>query len=370
MKEFAIHPVIWWADSIADFCHSYAIDEHDLVFASARTQRQFIQGFSGARVIDYRRFGVGEPTDEMVEGILRELGNAEFRRVFAIGGGTILDVAKLFALQKLSPVTGLFAGQFAPQKVRQLILVPTTCGTGSEVTNISILSFVAQKTKLGLAAQALFADEAVLVPELLQGLPARVFGASSIDALIHAVESYTSPKANSFTQEFSLQAMDLILHGYQAIAQQGDAARQALLPDFLRASTLAGIAFGNAGCAAVHAMSYPLGAACHVPHGESNYVLFTAVYRAYQQIEYGGCLQKLYQHLAALFECPEMEVLNRLEELLGHILRWKKMHEYGTAESDIERYADTVMNCQGRLMANNYTKLDRAAVISIYRQVY
>lgn len=256
--------------TVDEFLKEFAPGENDLVFASKGTQKRHLGGKLGAAtVIDYRAYGQGEPTDLMVEGIVAALGGKTYDRVFAIGGGTILDVAKLFALEQLSPVTDLYQKKFPAKKARPLILVPTTCGTGSEVTNISILELTKLGTKMGLADAALYADQAVLVPELLKGLPDRVDGARAEDALIHSVESFTSPKSTPFSRTFSLQAMDAIIAGFLAIEKDGLAAREARQGTFLLASTYAGIAFGNAGCAAVHALSYPLGAAQHVPHGEA-----------------------------------------------------------------------------------------------------
>ena len=371
MTTFAIHPKIVCMLSAADFCRQYKIGAGDLVFASRRTRQGAFAGLlKDAWVVDYREFGRGETTDVMVESMLASLQGRTFQRVVAIGGGTILDVAKLFALRRMAPTAALFLGDFPAEKAYPLLLVPTTCGTGSEVTNISILELTKVGTKLGLAQDALYADEAVLIPDLLQGLPHQVFAASSIDALIHAMESYTSPKANAFTKIFSQQAMDLILAGYRRMAVEGAAVRDSLLPDFLRASTLAGIAFGNAGCAAVHAMSYPLGAARHVAHGEANYVLLIAVYKAYKERRYDGSLQALCAHLSEVLACREDAVFDALADLLAVILSPKNMRAYGVRESDIDEYVQTVMKTQTRLMSNNYTALDAAAVKAIYQSVF
>ena len=136
--------------------------------------------------------------------------------------GTILDVAKLFALKTVSPVVKLFNKELEIVKDKELILVPTTCGTGSEVTNISILELTAINSKFGLAVDELYPDKAILIPELLAGLPMKYFATSSIDALIHSIESFTSPKGNDFTRMFSLNAMDMILKGYREIAKNGE----------------------------------------------------------------------------------------------------------------------------------------------------
>ena len=371
MKKFQVNPTVCLLDSVQDFCEEFQVGAGDLVFASQRLQTRFPVGsLEGAELVDYRQYGQGEPTDVMVESIAGALSGRQFRRVIAIGGGTILDVAKLFALECVLPVTELFEHKIPVRKVRPLILVPTTCGTGSEMTDISILELTRIGTKMGLADPALYADQAVLIPELLRGMPDRVFGASAIDALVHSIESYTSPKATAFSKLCSERAMDLILKGFLAIAQDGAGAREAWLEEFLQASCLAGIAFGNAGCAAVHALSYPLGAARHVPHGEANAVMFIEVYRTYQQQRCDGSLDELLQHLSGLLACPKDQVLAVLDELLRHILERKTLAAYGVKETDLADYADIVMTKQGRLMANNYVPLDREMVLGIYKRLY
>lgn len=185
MKQFSVKPTIKMLDTVQELCDEYQIGAGDLVFASNSTyERQFKDKIDGATIINYRKYGSGEPTDLMVEGICEEVKDITYNRVFAIGGGTILDVAKLFALKQVSPVVDLYDGKIKAEKEKQLILIPTTCGTGSEVTNISILELTTKNTKMGLAVDELYADDAVLIPELVESLPFRFFATSSIDALI------------------------------------------------------------------------------------------------------------------------------------------------------------------------------------------
>ena len=371
MKKFQVSPAVCMLDSVQEFCAEFQVGAGDLVFASRRLQTHFpADSLNGAILVDYRQYGQGEPTDRMVESIAEALSGRQFRRVIAIGGGTILDVAKLFALDCVSPVTGLFQHQIPLQKVRPLILVPTTCGTGSEMTDISILELTSIGTKMGLADPALYADQAVLIPELLQGMPDRVFGASAIDALVHAIESYTSPKATAFSRLCSERAMDLILKGFLAIARDGAAVREAWLDEFLQASCLAGIAFGNAGCAAVHALSYPLGASRHVPHGEANYAMFAKVYQTYKAIRCDGSLAELEDLLAEILGCVPGASFAELDALLEKILPKKQLREYGVQPEDLDTYTEIVMTRQGRLMANNYAELSRACVLQMYQELY
>lgn len=371
MKQFQIVPKIVMCENAEEFCREYQIGEGDLLFVSKGTYERFFRGHvDGAAVVNYRKYGSGEPTDRMVEGIYLDVKDIPYRRVIAVGGGTILDVAKLFSLKYLSPVVDLFEKKLAAVRDKKLILVPTTCGTGSEVTNISILELTVRNTKFGLAVPELYADDAVLIPELLQELPFCFFAPGSIDALIHSIESFTSPKANEFTKLYSRKAMQMILKAYQVIAENGEEARKPLLGELLLASTYAGIAFGNAGCAAVHAMSYPLGAAYHVPHGEANYAMFTGVYRTYQRLKPDGSITVLNDFLAEQLGCEPHEVYEEAERLLNHILPKKALRRYGVTKADLDAFTDTVMTKQGRLMANNYTELTWETVRGIYEELY
>jgi 4-hydroxybutyrate dehydrogenase len=371
MKQFRIKTTIQEYDYMKDFCKDYQIGETDLVFISGHTYEKYKDDFSQSAIyIDLRKYGAGEPSDEMVEAIYQDIKEYTYHRVFALGGGSILDVAKLFALRHRSPVNELFDKKLVIKKEKELILVPTTCGTGSEVTNISILDLISRNTKLGLAVDELYADTAVLITELLETLPYKSFATSSIDALIHAMESYLSPKANSFTELYSREAMELILRGYQRIVEDGEAARFPLLRKFLIASTYAGIAFGNAGCAAVHALSYPLGSVLHIPHGEANYTVFTEVLKCYLRIKPEGKIRELNRFLAEILDCNIRSVYTELDYLLQGILPKKNLHQYGLPKANLEDFTDSVMTKQGRLMANNYVSLSRDAVYEIYRAVY
>ena len=208
-----------------------------------------------------------------------------------------------------------------------------------------------------------------MIPELLNGLPYQFFAASSIDALIHAVESCVSPKATPYTRLLAFEAIRMIVRGYQEIAKNGQEARIPLLEDFLVASNLAGIAFANAGVGAVHAMSYPLGGKYHVAHGEANYALFTRVFDEYMSISQDGSIAGLNALFADLLGCAQNHVYTALAELLDKILPLKKLREYGVTDDDISVFTTNVMEKQGRLTANNYVPLDATRVSAIYKDL-
>ena len=148
-------------------------------------------------------------------------------------------------------------------------------------------------------------------------MPYRFFATSSIDALIHAVESSLFPKATPYTELFGYKAIEEIIRGYQVIAERGEEARKELLNQFLTASNFAGLAFGTAGCAAVHAMSYQLGGTFHVAHGEANYAVFIGVMKKYMEIRQDGKIQKLNHFLSELLGCSYEEGVHTVVNALA-----------------------------------------------------
>lgn len=370
MKQLMLKPEIYKYATAAEFARDFKIGAGDLVLTNEYIYQPYFGDLNlKCDVLFQERYGLGEPSDDMVEEIYRDICG-EHKRIIAIGGGTVIDIAKLFALKEVSPVLDLYDGKIKPVKDKELILVPTTCGTGSEVTNISILALNSRGTKKGLAVDEMYADYAVLVPELLKGLPFGVFATSSIDALIHAIESSLSPKGNEMTKLFGYKAIEMILSGYRKIVEDGKDARILLLDQFLTASNYAGIAFGNAGCGAVHAMSYPLGATYHVAHGEANYAMFTGVMKNYMEIKTDGEIAVLNTFISNILGCAPENVYEELENLLNHMIQKKPLHEYGMKEEEIERFTDSVIENQQRLLGNNFVALDRDRMLKIYRELY
>ena len=370
MTQFSVKPAIQLCETVKEFAEAVSLGPKDLLFTNDFLYDPYFAPLGlKCPVLFQEKYGLGEPTDEMVEAIYADMPK-DVERIVAVGGGTVLDVAKILSLKHVSPILDLYDGKVPVEKGKELILVPTTCGTGTEVTNISILALISRRTKKGLANDEMFADKAVMIPELLKGLPFKFFATSSIDALIHAIESSLSPKANGMTKLFGRKAIEMILNGYKQIRDKGPEARMELLGDFLLASNYAGIAFGNAGCAAVHALAYPLGAAYHVPHGESNYAVFTGVMNMYMSIRTDGAIAELNQFMADILGCDVANIYGAMEDLLNCLLPKKALKEYGMTEAEIEEFADSVVENQQRLLGNNFVPLSRDQIRDIYRAVY
>lgn len=370
MEQIIFRPSLFKFKTCREFAESFGFKKGDLIL----TNEYIFHPYFGSLGLDVEtifqeQYGAGEPTDVMVDAIIKDAKKKGCKRIIAVGGGTIIDIAKVLAISDGESVDELYDLPVTEKK-HPLIIIPTTCGTGSEVTNISIINRTRLGVKMGLTGEALFADRAVLIPELLEGLPFPVFAASSIDALVHAVESSLSPKATPYTKLFGYKAIEMILTGFQKIAKDGREALKGLLEEFLIASNYAGLAFGTAGCAAVHALSYPLGGAYHVPHGESNYAMFTGVLKNYMEIRKDGEIQVLNSYMADLLGCDVEAVYEKLEELLDQLLPKKALHEYGVTEEELEVFTKNVMETQGRLMGNNFVPLDEQRVLKIYRELY
>ena len=353
-------------DSLSGFFIEYGVCRKDLLI----TNEYLIAPHADVKklpcdVLFQEQFGAGEPSDEIVDAMIGALSGKEYDRIIAIGGGSVIDIAKLFVFGDGLTCEKIFAEGANLQRKRGLIIVPTTCGTGSEVTSISIVEFKKKQTKLGLNIPALFADTAVLIPSLLSTLPYEVFATSSIDALIHAVESHVSPKANEFTRTFGYRAIELILHGYQELDKKGG--KKEIPRDtypFLAASVMSGIAFGNAGVGAVHALGYPLGGIYHVPHGKANYMVFEKVFAAY--LAKKADLEALQYALASALGCPESKALEKMFELIEKIYPNEPIGKLGVNEEKCAQMAESVIKNQQRLLVNNPIELTVQDVREIY----
>jgi 4-hydroxybutyrate dehydrogenase len=365
MDRFAIHPHIYMYAGFSRFAGEYALNERDLILTNEYIYKPYLAKYVLPCGICFQeRYGNGEPSDIMLEAMMRDIPLNRYDRIIGIGGGTILDIAKLLALERFRSVDELFENPNL-RKEKKLCLIPTTCGTGSEVTRASIVNRTRRGTKMGIVHDSLFADDAVLIPEFLESLPYQVFATSSIDALIHAVESYLNPVNNPAIELYALKAMESILSAYRDMAENGLDKRAGHLDELILASCYAGIAFANNGCGAVHALSYALGGKYHVAHGESNYQFFVEILRSYLKKKPGGKIERLNRKfneiLGAQGACFES-----LENVLESILPLKRMREYGAEIQDTADFTESTVQNQQRLLGGGYLPLNAQDILGIY----
>jgi len=223
--------------------------------------------------------GQADPPEHIVLDAVQFAKSEKVDIVLGFGGGSSLDVAKVIAIlahpQQQQTLSDLYGINNAKQPRLPLFLVPTTAGTGSEVTPISIVT-TGETTKTGIVSPVLFADVAILDATFTQNLPAHITAATGIDAMVHAIEAYTSKiKKNPYADMLAKQALKLLNQNLSLVLADDHnlAARQ----NMLVGSMLAGQAFANAPVGAVHALAYPLGGHFHISHGHSNALVLIEV---------------------------------------------------------------------------------------------
>lgn len=373
MREILIKGQLHKFHDFKSFAEEFELNSRDLLFTNEFVYNPFIKELGlDCQVVFQEKFGAGEPSEEMITDIFNTIKEDSYDRVIAVGGGAIMDIGKLLSLKRTGTVHQLFFKEAEVVSAKKLVAIPTTCGTGSEVTNISVAIVRDENgdtTKLGLVSDLLIPQEVCLIPDLLKTLPYAPFASSAIDALIHAVESYLSPSRATMTSElYGVKAMELILEGFRRIGENGPDARFDYLEEFVTASCYAGIAFLQAGCATVHAMSFPLGGTYHVPHGESNYALFGKVLEKYNAIAPDGKIAEFKKTIARILGGSEDDAIENLAALEEKILHLKPLREYGFKEKDIDVFTDSVIANQQRLVVNSYVPLTKELIKEIYSE--
>lgn len=371
MKFLQLKTQIFKCNNSSEFVSEFNISKNDLIFTNKRLFNVHFKNLNlDCSYLFKDDYNFNEPNDEIIDKIIKDISDIDFERIIAIGGGSIIDVGKLLALKDIENIQKLFKRELPIVKDKKLIIIPTTCGTGSEVTNISIIELKEGKTKIGLASDELYADQAVLIPEFCNSIPYKFFVYSSIDALIHALESFISPNSNPYTELFSIEAIKIIIKGYKDIIINGEEYRNKIIDKFLIASNYAGIAFGNAGVGAIHALSYPLGGKYHVPHGEANYEFLISVFDFYNKNNPKGKINKLNTLLSEILKVPKHCVYLELDNILNKLIKRKSLREYGMTKEEIVTFSNSVIETQQRLLSNNYVYMSKEDIIEIYNKLY
>lgn len=300
---------------------------------------------------------------------------AKVAGVVGFGGGSSLDVAKLAALllgsgEDLDAAWGVNQAK-GPRL--PLVLVPTTAGTGSEVTPVAIIT-VGDEEKRGVSSPVILPDIALLDPELTLGLPPAITAATGIDAMVHAIEAYASKNANNnpLSRMLARQALQLLGSNIETVIEDGGnlTARGAML----LGSMLAGQAFANSPVAAVHALAYPIGGTFHVPHGLSNALVLPHVLRFNAPAAaplYAEIAADAFPHLAAeesvQGRCAAF--IGELEALARRLGLPSRLRDVGIPQDALAKMAADAMK-QQRLLVNNPREVSEADALTIYRAAW
>lgn len=294
--------------------------------------------------------------------------------VIGFGGGSSMDVAKLIAIlanpnqtQSIQEIYGInnVKGPRLP-----LILIPTTAGTGSEVTPISIVT-TGETTKTGIVSPMLYADIAILDATFTMGLPAHITAATGIDAMVHAIEAYTSKiKKNFYADMLAKQALKLLNKNLKLVLQDGSniEARQ----NMLLGSMLAGQAFANAPVGAVHALAYPLGGHFHLSHGHTNALVLLEVLKfnapEAKQL-YAELMQWLNPYSQGSVDGLCDLFIDHMQSHLEQSGLTLKLRDLNVQEQQLEILAQDAM-LQSRLLQNNPRELTQTDALKIYQAIY
>ncbi|MCG2608293.1 iron-containing alcohol dehydrogenase [Acinetobacter sp. SM34] len=315
-----------------------------------------------------------DPPEHIVLDAVQFAKNEKVDIVLGFGGGSSLDVAKVIAVlvhpEQQQTLKDLYGINNAKNPRLPLFLVPTTAGTGSEVTPISIVT-TGETTKTGIVSPVLFADVAILDASFTQNLPAHITAATGIDAMVHAIEAYTSKiKKNPYADMLAKQALRLLNKNLSLVLADGSnlEARQ----NMLVGSMLAGQAFANAPVAAVHALAYPLGGHFHISHGHSNALVLTEVLKFN-----APNAKQLYAELMCWLDPKSTGSTDGLCDLFidhmqnhldksGLVL---KLQALNIPENMLEQLANDAM-LQTRLLQNNPRELSQQDAQQIYQAIY
>ena len=297
--------------------------------------------------------------------------------VIGFGGGSSMDVAKLSALilgsgENLEEAWGV-ANAKGPRL--PLVLIPTTAGTGSEVTPVSIIT-VGEEEKKGVSSSIILPDLAILDPDLTLGLPAGTTAATGIDAMVHAIEAYASSSKNNnpISKMLSIEALKLLGGSIEKAVFEGSNVEAR--GNMLIGAMLAGKAFANSPVAAVHALAYPIGGTFHVSHGLSNSLVLPYVLR-FNSVD--SKASKDYAELAP-YVFPEIdtnrgaqsvcaEFIDKLESLSKKLGLPQKLREVDIPKNACEKMAKDAMK-QTRLLVNNPREVTEKDALNIYHSAW
>ena len=315
-----------------------------------------------------------EPSYMAVQKLVDEFKKQGADIIVACGGGSVMDAAKLASVLVTDEygVKELLDQPGMAQKCVPIILIPTTAGTGAEVTPNAIVAVPERELKIGIVNEHMIADYVILDARMIKNLPRSIAAATGVDALCHAVECYTSNKANPLSDTFALQAADLILNNIMDACENPDA--MTAKNNMQIAAFYGGLAITASGTTAVHALSYPLGGKYHIAHGVSNAMLLVPVMHFNEPV--------IRERLADIYDraCHEENrsahtaeeksawVIRRMEEIVRNLNIPTSLKEFNVPETDLDLLVESGMQVT-RLLVNNMRKVTPEDARSIYQQI-
>ena len=295
--------------------------------------------------------------------------------IMAVGGGSVQDTAKLASILMTDEygIKELLDEPGRAKKCIKTLMIPTTAGTGSEATPNAIVAVPEKQLKVGIVNTNMIADYVILDAVMIKKLPRKIAAATGVDALAHAIECWTSNKANPFSDIFAMQALDMILNNIERACDDPEAMDAKNKMQI--ASFYAGVAITASGTTAVHALSYPLGGKYHIAHGVSNAILLTPVMRFNAQspafrerlaIVYDRCCHEAVK--VQTVDEKAQWVIARMEAIVKHLEIPTSLKEFNVPAEDLEGLVEAGMSVQ-RLLVNNMITLTPDDARKLYQEI-
>ena len=314
-----------------------------------------------------------EPTYMQAQKLVDEFRQSGADFIVAVGGGSAMDTAKLASLLVTDKYTikDLLDDPLLGVKTVPTCLIPTTAGTGSEATQNAIVGVPEKELKIGIVNPSMIPDYVILDAEMIRNLPRKIAAATGIDAMAHAIECFTSNKANPFSDTFALEAFDLIINNIEKACDDPTAMKAK--NNMQIAAFYGGAAIACSGTTAVHALSYPLGGKYHIAHGVSNAILLVPVMEfnepairerlaiAYDRVVHGEKTCKTVEEKSAW-------VVRRMGEIVKHLDIPTSLREFNVSPNDLESLVEAGMQVT-RLLVNNMREVTADDARRIYQQV-
>ncbi len=313
-----------------------------------------------------------EPAYQDVERVIKEAEDYSGDLIIGIGGGSVMDAAKLCSVLKGADYTvrDLLKDPTLARKQVKTVMIPTTCGTGSEATCNAIVAIPEEESKQGIVNDSMIPDYVILDSQMIRKLPKSIVAATGVDALAHVVECYTSKKATPFSDTYATAGAKLIFHNIREAYNNPD--NMEAKSSMLLGAFYGGVAITGSGTTAVHALSYPLGGKYHIAHGVSNAILFAHV------MEYNkeACKDRLAQLCDAVFpEQNKSSVDEKADYMIQQIADIVKvtdiptdLNQFGVKMEDLDFLVDAGSK-QTRLLVNNMRELSLEDIRTIYLKV-
>lgn len=317
-----------------------------------------------------------EPSYEEVQKLVDQFKKTGADLIVACGGGSVMDAAKLASILVTDEygVKELLDNPGMAQKCVPIVLIPTTAGTGAEVTPNAIVAVPEKELKVGIVNENMIADYVILDARMIKNLPRKIAAATGVDALAHCIECFTSNKANPFSDMYALEGLDLIMNNIEKACDDPEAMEEKNRMQM--AAYYGGLAITASGTTAVHALSYPLGGKYHIAHGVSNAILLAPVMRfnsAHPAVQerlaqaYDRCCHDTVRS-AKTVEEKSTWMISRLEEIVKHLDIPTSLKEFGVPAEDLEGLVEAGMQVQ-RLLVNNMRQVTPEDARSLYLEI-